>query len=56
MDENNDRRELERRLAQVRRLIVGFTDTQTVERLTKLAEEIEGELRAADAARTNHPP
>ena len=44
MSENNDRRELERRLEQVRRLSNLTNDALTKERLEELAHDIEEQL------------
>jgi chromosomal replication initiation ATPase DnaA len=44
MSENNDRRELERRLEQVRRLSNLTNDALTKERLEELARDIEEQL------------
>jgi chromosomal replication initiation ATPase DnaA len=44
MSENNDRRELERRLEQVRRLSNLTNDALTRERLEALARDIEAQL------------
>ena len=48
MSENNDRRELERRLEQVRRLSNLTNDALTKERLEELARDIEEQLMRDD--------
>ena len=45
MAEDSDRKELERRLEQVRRLLVYQTDPATRQRLEKLAHDLEEQLR-----------
>jgi TATA-binding protein-associated factor Taf7 len=44
-DGGNDRAELERRLAQARRLAQSSTDPLTKERLEKLVQDLEDQLR-----------
>ena len=48
MSENNDRRELERRLEQVRRISNSITDALTKERLEALARDIEEQLKRSE--------
>jgi hypothetical protein len=43
--QRSDRAQLERRLAQVRRVLLLTSDTVTWERLQKLAQDIEQQLR-----------
>ena len=45
MDKKRDRKELERRLAQARRMATEPTDPLTKERLKKLVQELEEQLR-----------
>ena len=45
MTENSDRKELERRLEQVRRLATSNLDPLTLERFKKLARDIEEQLK-----------
>jgi hypothetical protein len=45
-NQSSDRAELERRLAQVRRVLLVTSDTVTRDRLQKLARDIEDQLRA----------
>jgi hypothetical protein len=45
MDKKSDRKELERRLAQARRLAAEPNDPPTKERLKKLVQELEEQLR-----------
>lgn len=45
MGENNDRKELERRLEQARRLVVYQTDPATRQRIEKLIHDLEEQLR-----------
>ncbi len=45
MDQNSDRKELERRLEQAKRMAAGPSDPLTKERLKKLVEDLEGQLR-----------
>jgi hypothetical protein len=45
MTENNDRKELQRRLEQARRLAGGATDPLTKDRLQKLVRDLEEQLR-----------
>jgi hypothetical protein len=45
MDQQSDRRQLERKLEQCRRLSVGTSDSTTSARLAKLIEELEHGLR-----------
>ena len=51
MEESPDRKELERRLAQAKRMAASTGDIITVERLKKLVEELEGQLRLASTNR-----
>jgi hypothetical protein len=52
MEESPNRRELERRLAQAKRMAVSTSDAVTVERLTRLVAELEGQLRLSDSGST----
>jgi hypothetical protein len=45
MTENNNRNELERRLAQARRMAAEPTDQLTKERLAQLVRDLEDQLR-----------
>jgi hypothetical protein len=45
MDDRRDREELEQRLAQVRRVMAVALDPLTTERLAKLIEDLEEQLR-----------
>lgn len=45
MTEKSDRKELERRLEQARRMAAYHTDTLTQERLEKLVRELEEQLK-----------
>jgi hypothetical protein len=45
MDRQSDRKQLERKLEQCRRLSVGAADSTTSARLAKLIEELEHSLR-----------
>jgi hypothetical protein len=45
MDRQSDRKQLERKLEQCRRLSVGTSDSTTSARLAKLIEELEHSLR-----------
>jgi hypothetical protein len=45
MDKKSDRKELERRLAQARRMAAEPNDPLTKERLKKLVQELEEQLR-----------
>jgi hypothetical protein len=47
VDQESNRKVLERRLAQARRLANEALDPITKERLTRLAEDIEGQLRSS---------
>jgi hypothetical protein len=48
MTEENDRKELERRLEQVRRLTNSINDPLTKERFEELARDIEEQLKQPD--------
>jgi hypothetical protein len=48
MNENSDRMELERRLAQAKRMAALPTDPVTDDRLHKLVLELEGQLRKSE--------
>ena len=45
MDRQSDRKQLERKLEQCRRLLVGTSDSTTSARLAKLIEELEHSMR-----------
>jgi hypothetical protein len=45
MDQKTDRRELERKLSQARRLAAAAPDRATKERLSEMIDELEGRLR-----------
>jgi hypothetical protein len=45
MSENSDRKELERRLEQARRMARGSSDALTLERLTRLIRHLEEQLQ-----------
>jgi hypothetical protein len=45
MDQQSDRKQLERKLEQCRRLSAGTSDSTTLARLAKLIEELEHRLR-----------
>jgi hypothetical protein len=45
MDKNSDRKELERRLEQAKRMAAGPSDPLTKERLKNLVEDLEEQLR-----------
>ena len=49
MDESNDRKELERRLEQARRIADLALDPLTKERLQRLVQELEEQLRLSEA-------
>ena len=48
MDEKSDRKELERRLAQAKRMVAEPTDAVTRERLQRLVQELEEQLRMSE--------
>lgn len=48
MDEKSDRKELQRRLQQAKRMITLSPDVVTRERLQKLVEELEEQLQASE--------
>ena len=48
MDEKSDRKELQRRLEQAKRMAAFASDTVTNERLQKLVQELEGQLRKSE--------
>jgi hypothetical protein len=48
MDEKSDRKELERRLEQAKRMAVLPADPVTNERLRKLVQELEEQLRESE--------
>jgi hypothetical protein len=50
MNENRDRKELERRLEQAKRAAALFNDPVTTERLHKLIKDLEEQLRAHSLA------
>jgi hypothetical protein len=45
MDDRSDRKELERRLAQAKRMVALLNDPVTTERLQKLVKDLEEQLR-----------
>ena len=45
MDDKSDRKELERRLAQAKRMVALLNDPVTTERLQKLVKDLEEQLR-----------
>jgi hypothetical protein len=48
MDEKSDRKELERRLEQAKRMVAMPADPVTNERLRKLVQELEEQLRESE--------
>jgi hypothetical protein len=48
MDEKNDREELQRRLGQAKRLAAVPSDPVTMERLLKLVQQLEEQLRKSE--------
>jgi hypothetical protein len=56
MEEGSDRRELERRLAQAKRMAVSSVDAVTAERLNKLVAELEDQLRLSDGGPDTKAP
>jgi hypothetical protein len=48
MDEKSDRKDLERRLEQAKRMVVLSNDAVTKERLQKLVQELEEQLQKSE--------
>jgi hypothetical protein len=55
MDESNDRKELERRLKQARRIADLALDPLTKERLQRLVQELEEQLRLSEPGTVGRP-
>lgn len=56
MAESNDRKELERRLEQAKRIADLALDPLTKERLQRLVQELEEQLRLSEPGSVGRPP